>query len=38
MLNIGKNLTFVSKKHQKWSKSHKFLMFFNKYALNFSNK
>ena len=38
MLNIGKILTFVSKKHQKWSKSHEFLMFFNKYALNFSNK
>ena len=38
MLNIGKILTFVSKKHQKWSKSHEFLMFFNKYVLNFSNK
>ena len=34
MLNIGKILTFVSKKHQKWSKSHEFLMFLNKYALN----
>ena len=38
MLNIGKILTFVSKKHQKWSKSHEFLMFFNKYALYFSIK
>ena len=27
MLNIGKILTFVSKKHQKWSKSHEFLNF-----------
>ena len=38
MLNIGKTLTFVSKNIKNDQNLMNFLKFFNKYALNFSNK
>ena len=38
MWNIGKSLTFLSKKHKKWAKSHEFFMFFNKLAPKVSYK